>query len=226
MLDQLKAFLTKAQSSMKHSADQHRRDVSFAVGDSVFLKLRPYRQSSVAKRLCQKLAAKFYGPFEVLERVGKVAYRLKLPESSRIHPVFHVSQLKPVVGTPPQVTPLPQSFSSTGELLLRPEAVLGTRYTPNGCLEVLIQWTGLPSHESTWNFGWEIQRQFPEFQLEDKLRFVGRGIDTLQQVYFRKRGKKDTVLEATVAKGELSEQSLGEEERLCEAQEDNIASKA
>lgn len=125
-----------------------------------------------------------------MERIGKVAYRLRLPESSRIHPVFHVSQLKPVVGTVPQVTPLPQSFSATGELIVAPEKILETRYSPSGCLEVLVQWLGLPSHESSWCLGWNIAQQYPEFQLEDKLRFVGRGIDTMQQVYFRKRTKK------------------------------------
>ncbi|KAL0864429.1 hypothetical protein Bca101_043547 [Brassica carinata] len=116
-----------------------------------------------------------------------------------------VSQLKPVVGTPPVVTPLPQAFASTGELVVVPETVLDTRYTKSGCLEVLIQWTGLPQHESTWNLGWEIAKQYPDFQIEDKLRFVGRGIDTLQKVYFRKKlQKKKDGVEVQVAEQERS----------------------
>ena len=205
MLKQLKYFLEKAQQRMKTSADKHRRDVSFQVGDFVFLKLRPYRQHSVTRRICQKLVAKFYGPFEVLERIGKVAYRLKLPAGSKVHPVFHISQLKAVVGTAETVTPLPTTFSDQGELVLIPEKLLDTRYTEDGYLEVLVQWESLPSHEASWVLGWEFARQFPTFPLEDKLRLVGRGIDTFQRVYFRQRDK---------GKAKVSEDAGGEKKAL------------
>lgn len=107
VLDDLKVHLLKAQQRMKHWADKKRREVVFAVGDLVFLKLQPYRQQSIARRPCEKLAARFYGPFEILERVGAVAYKLSLPEHSKVHPVFHVSQLKLARGASFNPTDLP-----------------------------------------------------------------------------------------------------------------------
>jgi len=64
------------------------------VGDLALVKLQPYMQHSIALRKNQKLGMHFFGPFEVVEREGQVAYKLKLPEVANIHPVFHISLLK------------------------------------------------------------------------------------------------------------------------------------
>lgn len=58
---------------MKAYANKSQRDVSFAVGNMVHLKLKAYRLKSLAMKLNEKLNPRFYGPFKVLERVGKVA---------------------------------------------------------------------------------------------------------------------------------------------------------
>lgn len=94
-LQLLKQRLEEAQNRMKLFEDKHRTAQQFTVGDQVLFRLQPYTQSSVANRPFPKLAYKFFGPYTVLERIGAVAYRLNLPEESRVHLVFHISQLKP-----------------------------------------------------------------------------------------------------------------------------------
>ncbi|XP_066316464.1 uncharacterized protein [Miscanthus floridulus] len=98
MSELIRQHLLRAKQRMKQAADSNRSERQFQVDDWVFLKLQPYVQASVANRSSQKLAFKYFGPYKVLARVGSVAYKLELPPSSMIHPVFHVSQLKKAVG--------------------------------------------------------------------------------------------------------------------------------
>nr|GEV84788.1 Ty3/gypsy retrotransposon protein [Tanacetum cinerariifolium] len=98
LLCQLKQNLLVTKHRMEMQANQKGRDFEFNTGDMVLVKLQPYRQVTLAKRHSNKLAKRYYGPFKVLERVGKVAYRLALPDSTKIHHVFHVSLLKPFSG--------------------------------------------------------------------------------------------------------------------------------
>lgn len=83
---------------MKHYVDVKCTERCFEVGDFVFLRLQPYRQTTVASPNYSKLSPCFHGPFRVLEKVGSVAFKLELPTSCRIHPVFHVSLLKKQLG--------------------------------------------------------------------------------------------------------------------------------
>jgi hypothetical protein len=72
------------------------------VGDHVFLKVKA-NISSLKLGNCSKLAARFCGPFEILERIGAIAYMLALPASMTVHNVFHVSLLKKYIPDPNHV---------------------------------------------------------------------------------------------------------------------------
>ena len=76
VLASARQHLLRMQKRMKAQADKNRVERVFSVGDSVFLRLQPYIQVSLARRTNQKLAFKFYGPYKILERIGQVAYKL------------------------------------------------------------------------------------------------------------------------------------------------------
>ena len=80
-LKHLKLHLTRAQEHMKRSVNAHRRDGTFEVGNSVYLKLRPHRQQSVILRINQMLAPLYYGPFQIEEKIEPMVYGLKPTDS-------------------------------------------------------------------------------------------------------------------------------------------------
>jgi len=82
-------------------------DKDFKCGDLVYLKIQPYKQLTVANHAFHKLVARYYGPFKVLKRIRKVAYKLELPTRTKMHDVFHVSLLKKHHGAHTVSTDLP-----------------------------------------------------------------------------------------------------------------------
>jgi hypothetical protein len=113
-----------AQNRMKQKADQGRSERQFAEGDQVFLWLQPYKQNSLKADHYQKLAPKFYGPCTIFKCVGHVAYQLALLNHSKLHPVFHVSCLKKVIGTKCQTQINLPELDEEGSIWLQPEPVL------------------------------------------------------------------------------------------------------
>ena len=100
-----------------------------------------------------KLAPKYYGPYKVLQKIGSMAYKFELPPSSRIHPVFHVSCLKKVIGENIPIQTMLPELDEEGKFILEPEAVIETRTKQlrnRAITEYLIQWKKLPVEDVTW----------------------------------------------------------------------------
>lgn len=92
--------LKTAKSRQKSYADTRRRQVSFQVGDHVYLRVTPLKGTK-RFHIKGKLAPRFIGPFKITTRRGEVAYQLELPpELSNMHNVFHVSQLRKFLQVP------------------------------------------------------------------------------------------------------------------------------
>lgn len=181
ILKTLKFNLTQARQRMVQLANTHRLDKEFAEGDWVYLKLQPYRQLSVFRRSSQKLSRRFFGPFQILRRVGKVAYHLDLPSEARIHPVFHVSLLKKCNGPPTAAIAALPAHNTPVNPDLQPAKILATRCVPvqDGVLDqVLVQWHGQTDLEATWEDRTAVGSLFPSFHLEDKNGPKGEGTDT------------------------------------------------
>jgi hypothetical protein len=180
ILQLLRKNLTKAQAQMKQAADKHRREVDFAIGSWVYVKLQPYRQTSLTGEKYHKLSKRYYGPYLILAKVGAVAYKLALPPQSRIHNVFHCSLLKPHVGPPPtNIDQLPPD-SVDNHPLVTPLAVLGFQsQLVDGVLTrfALVQWRGLLPDDTSWEKWDDFCRTY---NLEDKVDFDGGSIDVLQ----------------------------------------------
>lgn len=137
---------------MKANADKKRRGDEFQVGEKVYVKLQPYRHRSLAQRLYEKLAAKFYGPFEVLQCIGMVAYCLQLPDTSKIHPVLHFAAKKSYCAIT-FTCHHPWSNMTELDLVSVPEIVVDVRQVQQGSvlqMEILIKCQGLPVFLASW----------------------------------------------------------------------------
>ena len=114
-----------AQDHQKSYADKKRRHMTFEVGDSVLLKVSPWKGLiRFGKR--GKLSPRFIGPFKVLQRIGNQAYKLELPEElNGIHNTFHVCYLRKFTGEVTDMIPLSElRINENKTLIEEPEAIV------------------------------------------------------------------------------------------------------
>jgi hypothetical protein len=156
---------------MKSRYDSKHREVIFQLGDQVLLKLQPHRQLSLSSTKFTKLSPRFYGPFAILAKIGSVAYKLNLPTSSKLHPIFHVSCLKPYHNSSVPIEPTLPTLTD-GELQPLPKAILDSRVVRN-THQILVHWDGLSPADSSWEDVCSFQARFPSFALADKSFFNG-----------------------------------------------------
>ncbi|XP_076942181.1 uncharacterized protein LOC143611973 [Bidens hawaiensis] len=171
IIESLKLAIEEAKARMAKQANKHRLDKEFNVDDMVYLKLQKYRQSSVQHRKNHKLSRRFFGPYKIVQRIGKVAYKLLLPKGSRVHPVFHVSLLKPCFGDTTNYSGDIDAFREQDLHDLKPESIDDVRVGDFGQTEVLIKWRQQPVEDSTWEDLEILKQRFPSFNIEDNVIF-------------------------------------------------------
>ncbi|RVW60053.1 Retrovirus-related Pol polyprotein from transposon 17.6 [Vitis vinifera] len=162
----IKERLKTAQSRHKSYADQRRRDLEFEVGDHVFLKVSSMKSVMRFGRK-GKLSPRYVGPFEILERVGTLAYKVALPPSlSKVHNVFHVSTLKKYIYDPPHVVELEliQIFEDLTyeEVPVQIVDVMDKVLRHAVVKLVKVQWSNHSIREATWELEKEMREKHPQ----------------------------------------------------------------
>ncbi|KAL0561349.1 hypothetical protein IC582_001774 [Cucumis melo] len=165
-IQKIRSRMHTAQCRQKSYADVRRKDLEFEVGDKVFLKVAPMRGVVRFERR-GKLSPRFVGPFEILERIGPVAYRLALPPSlSTVHDVFHVSMLRKYVSDPSHVVDyepleIDENLSYVEqpvEVLAREVKTLRNKQIPL----VKVLWRNHRVEEATWEREDDMRSRYPE----------------------------------------------------------------
>ncbi|MCO5571372.1 hypothetical protein L7F22_025110 [Adiantum nelumboides] len=164
--EQVKEALQRAQVKQKEAADKHRRHLDLKEDDWMLLKFPKARlQHTTGKdrqgtpnghqKFYAKLAKKFYGPFQILQKINPTAFRLKLPDHWHIHNAFHASLLKPYKGTPP-AAPIeedPPEFDEMEEIL-RPKKILKHEdkvlRTGKILRRYLVKFANYPDEDARW----------------------------------------------------------------------------
>ena len=172
----IRARLKAAQDRQKSYADKRRKDLEFEVEDRVFLKLSPWKGVvRFGKR--GKLSPRYIGPFEIVERVGSVAYRLDLTEElSRVHNVFHISMLRKYIPDPSDVLETPE-IELWDDLSYEehPVQILGReeKELRNKTITLVkVLWRNHIVEEATWEREHQMRDQYPHLFHDTGTNFV------------------------------------------------------
>lgn len=175
LLEEARDSLTKAAKRMKKYADQGRRPLEFQVGDKVLLKLTPQIWKKISsKNRHRGLIPRYDGPFDIMKKVGNVAYRLKLPDRLKVHPTFHVSFLKPfhedlvnlARKQAKRAPPVMQKQFDRGVTKILDHKTEG-QSKKNRRTSYLVQWENTPISEASWEKAetlWQFEKQVEEYQ--------------------------------------------------------------
>ena len=148
-----------AHNRMRQQADQCRTEREFEVGDWVFI--QPYKQVSLKSGGKHKLAPKFYGPYQIIQKISQVAYKLQLPDKSCIHNVFHVSCLKKLLGKHQTIQTILPMLDDEGRVIWEPEAIIAIqerKLRSRTLKEYLIKWKNFPNEDTSWETEQFLQR--------------------------------------------------------------------
>nr|GEX95434.1 reverse transcriptase [Tanacetum cinerariifolium] len=151
---------------MKNKADKKRSEREFELNDWVYVKLQPGRKISMRKGRHHKLSPKFYGPYQVIARIGKVPYRLNLLANSHIHLVFHVSQLKAHKRDNPNTQKALTKVYEDAMISDKPQTVLERKKLKKWEEEVeyvLVQWVNGSREDATWESLSDMASSYPQF---------------------------------------------------------------
>eukprot|EP00253_Pinus_taeda_P036063 PITA_36063 len=153
MVKRVRSNLKATQDRQKSFADRKSRFKEYQVGDHVYVRIQA-RKSTLQWSGCAKLAPRYCGPFQVLARIGPVAYQLARPSHIRIHNIFHVSILKKYIYDPKHVIKWQDiQVEPEGEILVEPLSILNRReiqLRKRVITQVKVQWQHFGPDEATW----------------------------------------------------------------------------
>lgn len=170
----IRCCLEQAQAVAKRNYDRGHRELLYAVGDWVWLRLHHRPAATVTGPQRGKLQPRYFGPYKIIEVINQVACCLELPPGLRLHPVFHVCLLKKFVSDPPATPPsLPPIHHRA--MVPIPERALKA-WLCRGVCQILVRWQGLPASSTSWEDIPQFQQRYPHFQLADDLLLEGGGV--------------------------------------------------